>query len=261
MMTLVTVVPLLSTAVSHVVLDASNLQLGLRPGGATLSLSSLDVPRLPERLDVMMRLLAPEGGEVSATALFDGGAFDGVHAATEWECEAEAADSAPVRVRFTKERESADDAVVALAQAIGEAAQAPSAEAVTSGNARSVLEQTLPTPPPVFTATLLKSAMGKGKRSKRESFLRTCGLTRMGDTVHLPVFEESQQTRALALVRGLHSLERGVVRFERLSAPAALVVSDDRGLRRRCFSLPCPPVVLGRKQWENWLLRIELPTS
>ena len=100
--------------------------------------------------------------------------------------------------------------------------------------------------------------MGKGKRDKREAFLRTCGLTRMGDTVHLPAFEDTQQERALALVRGLHSLERGIIRMERLSDPATVVVSDDRGLRRRCFTLANPPVVLGRKQWENWLLRVEL---
>ena len=39
--------------------------------------------------------------------------------------------------------------------------------------------------------------MGKGKRDKREAFLRTCGLTKMGDTVHLPAFDATQQERAL----------------------------------------------------------------
>ena len=108
---------------------------------------------------------------------------------------------------------------------------------MSRGVSRGALEQALPHPKPVFAATLLKSAAGKGKRSKREAFLRTCGLNRMGDTVHLPVYEELQQERALALICGLHALERGVVRIERLSNPAALVVSDDRGLRRRCFAL------------------------
>ena len=101
-------------------------------------------------------------------------------------------------------------------------------------------------------------ASGKSKRDKREAFLKTCGLTRMGDTVHLLAYDDVQQARSLALMRGLCMLERGIVRIERLANPAALVVSDDRGLRRRCFSLASPPVVLGRKQWENWLMRIEL---
>ena len=247
-------------SITHVLLDASNLQLGLRPGGAALGLSSLEVPRLHERIDVVVRkLMTADAADIgiSTTALFDGGAFDGVHASTEWECAPEAPDAAPVRVQFTKVRESADDALVARAQAVGDAALTPRVEPVTSGHARSMLEQQLPWPRPVFAATLLKSAAGKGKRDKREAFLRTCGLLRMGDTVHLPVFDETQQERALALIRGLHALERGVVRLEMLTEPAALVVSDDRGLRRRCFSLPAPPVVLGRKQWEKWLLRVE----
>lgn len=282
-------------AVSHMILDASNLQLGLRPGLSTLALSSLDVPRLHERMDMMARVLTATDKVVSTTALFDGGAFSGEHAGNSWECDPEAPDAAPVAVRFTEVRVSADDAVVAFAQDVGDTASAPRAEIVTSGHARSVLEQPLPVPRPVFAATLLKSAMGKGKRDKyaitnrtaglamcrrylpllqelllsrptsrrvlnrREAFLRTCGLTKMGDTVHLPCFDETQQERALNLIRGLHSLERGVVRIEMLTQPAALVVSDDRGLRRRCFQLGCPPVVLGRKQWENWLMRLELP--
>ena len=248
----------MGTAITHVVLDASNLQLGLRPGGATLALSSLDVSRLHERHNMMVRTLG-SGSEVRTMALFDGSAFNGEYAGDEWECDPEAPDAAPVCVRFTDKRVSADDAVVAFAQEIGGAAESPGAEAVSSGSARATLEQDLPEPRPVFAATLLKSAMGKGKRDKREAFLRTCGLMRMGDTVHLPAYDEKQQERALALVRGLHKFERGVIRMEVLRRPAAIVVSDDRGLRRRCFSLASPPVVLGRKQWENWLQRCDLP--
>ena len=170
-----------------------------------------------------------------------------------------AAVAAPVSVRFTKVEVRADDAVVQLAQEVGGAAGSPVAELITTGHARHVLEQEeLPTPRPILAVTLLKSAMGKGKRDKREAFLRTVGLTKMGDTVHMPLYDEMQQERALGLMRGLHSLERGIVRIDWLSKPAAMVVSDDRGLRRRCLSLANPPVVLGRKQWENWLTRIEL---
>ena len=217
---------------TNMIIDGSNLQLGLRPGGSNLALSSLDVPRLHERLDVMVRMLNADGPVLSTTAIFDGGAFDGVHAGSSWECDAETPDAAPVNVRFTDVRVSADDAVVALAQEIGSEADSPRAELVTTGLARSVLEQTLPEPRPVFAVTLLKSAMGKGKRSKREAFLRTVGLTKMGDTVHLPVYEELQQKRALDLMRGLHSLERGIVRIEQLTTPSAIIVTDDRGLRR-----------------------------
>ena len=99
---------------------------------------------------------------------------------------------------------------------------------------------------------------GKGKRSKREAFLNTCGLRKMGDMVHLPAFDESQQQRSLALVRGLHSLERGVVRLEKLGGSPTMVVSDDRGLRRRCFLLANPPVVFGRMQFFNFMERLML---
>ena len=253
-----------AVAISQVILDASNLQLGLRPGLSNLGLSSLDVPRLHERMDVMVRALDGDAADVDAsaastTALFDGGAFDSKYANARWDCDPESPGAAPVAVCFTDVRVSADDAVVAFAEEVGSAADAPRAELVTTGHARSLLEAGLDSPPPVFAATLLKSAMGKGKRDKREAFLRTCGLTKMGDTVHLPCFDATQRARALALIRGLHAIERGVIRIEMLSKPAALVVSDDRGLRRRCFTLGHPPVVLGRRQWENWLLRCELP--
>ena len=242
-----------------VILDASNLQLGLRPCGSTVGLSSLDVPRLHERQEKLIRQLngaddtqASRRRPSLTAAPLTARTLAPVGSATpRWKARHPSTSNSPAD-------ESADDAVVAYAQQVGSDAAAPPAEIVTSGHVRSMLEQTLPSPRPVFAATLLKSAMGKGKRDKREAFLRTCGLTRMGDTVHLPAFEDTQQERALALVRGLHSLERGIIRMERLSDPATVVVSDDRGLRRRCFTLANPPVVLGRKQWENWLLRVEL---
>ena len=236
-------------AFSHIVLDASNLQLGLRPGLSVPSLSSLDVPRLAERMDVMTRLLTERAGggdapgETLTTAIFDGSAFDGLHAGTEWTCDPEAPEASPVTVRFTDARVSADDAVVAFTQEIGSVSEAPRAEPSTTGHARSVLEQPLAAPRPIFAVTLLKSAMGKGKRDKREAFLRTVGLTKMGDTVHLPAYDDTLQDRSLNLIRGLHSLERGIVRIEKLTRPTMLVVSDDRGLRRRCIQLAHPPVV------------------
>ena len=46
------------------------------------------------------------------------------------------------------------------------------------------------------------------------------------------------------------------VTFRQLDSPAALVVSDDRSLRRRCIGLPHPALVLSSSQlyyWLDWL--------
>ena len=43
------------------------------------------------------------------------------------------------------------------------------------------------------------------------------------------------------------------VSYEQLDAPTTIVVTDDRGLRRRCLDLPVPPIVLGSNQLYNWL--------
>ena len=129
---------------------------------------------------------------------------------------------------------------------------------ISTGQARSTLEQAnLPSPRPVFSATLLKSALGKSKRDKREAFLRSCGLSRMGDTAHFPCFDETQRERTLGLFRGLHSLERGVLRVTVLKDPVVMIVTDDRGLRRRCFQLANPPVVFGRQQFVKWMERLD----
>lgn len=247
-----------TTAGLQVLLDASNLQLSLRPGGATLGLTSLDVDHLPARLDALSKSFTPAA---ACTAIFDGNAFNGEHAGKAWTCEEEVPDATPLNVRFTAKLMSADDELVRVAQEIGASAGSSSAEAVTTASVRHALE-TLPlvdTPRasvrPVYSVTLLRSAMGKSKRDKREAFLKTCGLRKMGDKVHLPSYTATQQERSLALIRGLHALERGVIRIDKLERPSAIVVSDDRGLRRRCFALANPPVVMGRAQFFNWMER------
>lgn len=246
-----------SGALKHVLLDASNLQLNLKPGGATLNLWHLDCAELPTQLDAMTKLFSPAP---SVTAVFDGRAFDGEHAEKSWTCDPEVPNATPLEVSFTKFDESADDVLVALAQQLGATAASAPSEKTTSAHIRHVLEQQIPDPKPVFSATLLKSAMGKSKRDKREAFFKTCGLHRMGDTVHLPTYLPFQQERSLGLVRGLHSIERGVLSFGMIESPQALVVSDDRGLRRRCFALEHPPVVLGRNQFFNMMRQAsELP--
>ena len=115
----------------------------------------------------------------------------------------------------------------------------------------------------IVVATCRRPSEARALHALRERFgfaerLDIVRVDVLDEKTNLPAFEDTQQERALALVRGLHSLERGIIRMERLSDPATVVVSDDRGLRRRCFTLANPPVVLGRKQWENWLLRVEL---
>jgi hypothetical protein len=238
------------SSVQHILLDGSNLQLNLRPGGAALNLCHIDCPELPAQLDAMTKLFSPAA---SVTAIFDGASFDGVHANACWTCEPEVPNATPLRVQFTAARESADDVLVDLAQSLGAAADSSPSKSTSSGHVRHLLEQPLPDPKPVFAATLLKSAMGKSRREKREAFFKTCGLQRMGDTVHLPAYLPAQQERSLGLVRGLHSIERGVLSFAMISQPSTLLVSDDRGLRRRCFALPNPPVVLGRNQFFNMM--------
>ena len=248
-----------ASALGSVLIDASNLQLGLRPGLATLGLTSAEQPYLPARLDALSKLFEPAA---TVEAIFDGTAFEGAHMGETWICDPEVPDATPLRVRFTDRHDSADDALVQTAQALGSTAGASAAEPISSGHARTLLEASpMAEPTPTFSVQLLKSAMGKSKRDKREAFLRTCGLMRMGDTVHLPTFLPSQQERSLALVRGLHSLERGVVSVAQITQPVAMVVSDDRGLRRRCFGLASPPVVMGRSQFFNMLDRIMLDRS
>ena len=258
--------------IQRIILDASNMQLSLRDGLSTPNLWSHDLPALAPKLDGIARFLTDElraarhpgdhgdGDEgadaapcettddviVRTTAIFDGRAFEEVHAGKSWRCDPEVPNALPIDIHFTGERESADDYLTALVQQLGEEASSSAPEIITTGAARTELEQAMGTPKPVYAATLLKSAMGKGKRSKREAFLNTCGLKKMGDTVHLPAFDDVQQERTLNLIRGLHSLERGIVRLDRLERPTALVVTDDRGLRRRCFTLANPPVVFVR---------------
>jgi hypothetical protein len=195
----------------RILLDASNLQLSLRPGFNELGLTSLDSDHLPSQLDVLSKSFLPAA---SCTAIFDGAAFDGAYAGDSWTCDDEVPDAAPVHVRFTGVKESADDELVSLAHEIGSTSGSSPAKMVTSKQVLTALEGSHDEHRPVYAVTLLRSAMGKGKRDKREAFLRSCGLKRMGDTVHLMTFLPVQQERSLALVRGLHSLERGVVRMQ-----------------------------------------------
>jgi hypothetical protein len=107
-------------------------------------------------------------------------------------------------------------------------------------------------PRPVIVATRQRAVPGKAERMRRESFLKACGLPRLGDTTHIIAFNEAQRERSVNLVRGLQKLGPTIITFRQLEEPALLLVTDDRGLRRRAMA-NSPAAVLGRMQLFNWL--------
>jgi len=255
-----------SIQIGSIFLDACNLQLFVEPARPS-SLNSMQVDDLSRRLLLLSRYVAyldpytvdvPDG-EPPATvcAVFDGAAFHGEHAGCQWQqCDepegVPAGGCSPgLRVVFTEKRASADDVLLQMVQEEGAKVGCAVPEQISAKQAGALLSQE-PLPRPVVAAVRQRSLAGRSKREQREAFLRTCGLPRVGDIAHLPAFTEAQRERSIALLRGLDKLENAVT-YSRLDKPVAMVVSDDRGLRRRCFELPCPPVVLGRNQLLNWL--------
>jgi hypothetical protein len=110
-------------------------------------------------------------------------------------------------------------------------------------------------PRPIIVATRQRAVPGKAERMRRESFLRACGLPHLGDTTHMIAFNEAQRERSANLVRGLKKLGPTVITFRKLEEPALLLVTDDRGLRRRAMA-NSPAAVLSRMQLFNWLQSI-----
>jgi len=110
-------------------------------------------------------------------------------------------------------------------------------------------------PRPVIVATRQRAVPGKAERMRREAFLKSCGLPHLGDTTHMIAFNEAQRERSANLVRGLQKLGPTVITFRQLEQPALLLVTDDRGLRRRAMA-NSPAAVLGRMQLFNWLQSI-----
>ena len=259
---------LLGLSVRSVLIDACNLQLNVETARPS-SLESRTIDALPRRLHLLARYLAyldPWSDDVpldvdapaAITAVFDGSAFYGEHAAATW-VQRDEAEGAPagcggdgLRVVFTQgPTYSADDAILALAtEAAGGAPPQPPLQ-ISAKKALADLEAG-ELPRPVIRATRLKAVSGKAERKRREAFLNSCGLPRIGDTAHLPAFTAAQRERSISLVRGLSKLG-DVITFRQLNMPNAIVVSDDRGLRRRCLDLPLPPVVLSSSQFYHWL--------
>jgi len=251
-----------------ILLDACNLQLQptmapqhglLKPEDQALTLESRDVHYFPQLIADLSKYLSgsldPAGEHGPCIrAVFDGAAFDGTFSGMQWTPEVDDGDT-PWHVSFMRAPFKADDTLVELADAAGKAAGAPAAIPLSGKAAAKKLEAPVSAHAPHSSvlAKRTRSLAGRHQRERREAFLRTCGLPRVGDTTCLLSFSESQRDRSLSLVRGLDKLDPAISFFE-LEQPTCLVVTDDRGLRRRCFALPNPPLVIGRAQLINWIL-------
>jgi len=259
---------LLLLQIRNVLLDACNLQINVEPASPS-SLSTISIDHLPSRLHRLSRYLSyldpwtddlpiDEDPPAAVTAVFDGTAYHSAHADATW-LQSDEELGAPagghsdgLRVMFTRGvTHSADDQLLVMAKAAGDSSQPRPPRPISAKQALADLQDG-ELPRPVYRATRLKAVSGKAERKKREAFLSQSGMPRIGDVAHFPAFTEAQRARSIALLRGLAKLN-DVVSFHQLDSPAAILVSDDRGLRRRCVELPHPPVVLGSSQFWNWL--------
>eukprot|EP00965_Chrysotila_dentata_P073581 2430427-Pleurochrysis_carterae.AAC.1 len=238
-------------------LDACNLQLQLGQAApdAIPTIESLEIDELPSRLCSLCE------SPPAITAVFDGAAFQKRFEGFDWsrpisdgdDQGGQAADN--LRIRFTTGLRKADDELVEFVRA-ADVDCTPSTPIVAT-RAIKALESGKSV---VLAVTRLRSLAGRRDRERREAFLKTCGLPRVGDTAHLPSFTPAQRERSIRLLAGLNSLESGggqVLRYSLIEDPQVLVVSDDRGLRRRLMTLKTPPAVLGRRQLYNWLYSLD----
>ena len=214
----------------------SDIQRHLQHEPAT---SLLDTPKPSETL-------------LATTAVFDGRAWDGAWASMQSDPYSTDEYGNPLHVVFTDTTSSADDLLYDMARS--DAAGREPAAALSGAEAEKLFAAGGPV---VVAATRNRSLAGRAQRERREAFLRNCGLPRIGDNAHLPGLNEAQRSRSLGLIKGLRKLGPEAVSFIHVADPATLVVSDDRGLRRRCMKLPSPPLVLGRAQFFNWLYSLE----
>ena len=95
-------------------------------------------------------------------------------------------------------------------------------------------------------------------RDRMQAHLRGVGLRNLGQTMCMPLLTEPQRLRSLNVVRGLKRLgnvKNDPIKFVHLPEPPALVVTDDRGLSRRCSTRAEPCAVLTSAQLAVWLAR------
>ena len=184
--------------------------------------------------------------------VFDGKAFYGVHAGCTWL----GGEDGPT-ITFTERAENADDAIAQLCDACEP--QSPP-RIVTSKQAVAICEQPLPESQSngAISATLVRAPQGKKDRDRIEAHLRGVGLRNLGQTMCMPLLTEAQRERSLNVVRGLKRLgnvKNDPIKFVHLPEPPALVVTDDRGLARRCSTRAEPCAVLTSAQLAVWLAR------
>ena len=187
-----------------------------------------------------------------AEVVFDGKAFYGVHAGCTWL----GGEDGPT-ITFTERAENADDAIAQLCDACEP--QSPP-RIVTSKQAVAICEQPLPESQSngAISATLVRAPQGKKDRDRVEAHLRGVGLRNLGQTMCMPLLTEAQRERSLNVVRGLKRLgnvKNDPIKFVHLPEPPALVVTDDRGLARRCSTRAEPCAVLTSAQLAVWLAR------
>ena len=187
-----------------------------------------------------------------AEVVFDGKAFYGVHAGCTWL----GGEDGPT-ITFTERAENADDAIAQLCDACEP--QSPP-RIVTSKQAVAICEQPLPESQSngAISATLVRAPQGKKDRDRIEAHLRGVGLRNLGQTMCMPLLTEAQRERSLNVVRGLKRLgnvKNDPIKFVHLPEPPALVVTDDRGLARRCSTRAEPCAVLTSAQLAVWLAR------
>ena len=184
--------------------------------------------------------------------VFDGKAFYGVHAGCTWL----GGEDGPT-ITFTERAENADDAIAQLCDACEP--QSPP-RIVTSKQAVAICELPLPETQSngAISATLVRAPQGKKDRDRIEAHLKGVGLRNLGQTMCMPLLTEPQRERSLNVVRGLKRLgnvKNDPIKFVHLPEPPALVVTDDRGLARRCSTRAEPCAVLTSAQLAVWLAR------
>lgn len=180
--------------------------------------------------------------------VFDGAAFHGEHMGCAW-----TGGDDSISITFTERMVSADDTIVQLC---GLCEQAAPPEQLTSKQAVALCEREPDDGDAgvgAVTATLVKSPSGRSQRKRVEAHLSGVGLRNVGQTMSMPLLTPMQRARSLAVARGLARLGGDPIKFVHLPAPGAVVVTDDRGLARRCLTTAQPAMVLTSSQFASML--------
>lgn len=246
MMAVVLLPQLAVSLLPPILVDGSNLALRLGQEPANPSLFAAEAGDFSRVLGLLRDEPRTARASGADCVVFDGIAFNRAHAGREW------TDESGLQVAFTADTQSADDLLLSRVREEGAGRPCVGGEILTARQVVALLEGE-DDAPLAFSGTLTRSvAIGRSNRAKQQQFLRSVGMQRVGATSHFLSFTEAQRARSLALVRGLQRFGDSV-QFTPVAEPAALLVTDDQGLRRRCMALDAPPAILGRQQLYNWL--------